>query len=120
PPGTRDHFVARLEAGAPRGDDFARGLAFHHVADSDRLGIRLRVVHASAHVRIERKIMVADEKLPVADAGDRRLDDVKIALLSCFLRPASQQHLRVFLAHRVSLYDSAASPALRRSSKEAK
>src|SRR6266513_2308571 len=101
PPGTRDHFVARLEAGVPRRDDFACGLAFHHLADSDRFGIRFRIVHASAHVRIERKIMVADEELPVADAGDRRLDDVKIALLRCFLRPASQQYLYVFFVHRI-------------------
>ena len=101
PPGTRDHFVARLEAGVPRRDDFACGLAFHHLADSDRFGIRFRIVHASAHVRIERKVMGADEKLPVADAGDGGLDDVKIALLRSVPRPASQQYLYVFFVHRI-------------------
>src|SRR5213083_1538786 len=40
--------------------------------------------------------------LPVADAGDGSLDDVKIALQRCVLRPASQQYLYIFLVHRVS------------------
>src|SRR5206468_1946827 len=45
---------------------------------------------------------------------------VRATTLSPGLKPVCQQHLHIFLVHRVSPCDSAASAALRRSSKEAK
>ena len=52
-----------------RGDHFADGAAFHHLADLDRRGVGRRVAHAAAHVGIEREPDRAQAPRPAPGFG---------------------------------------------------
>src|ERR1700691_1056122 len=55
PTARRHHQLARLKLGVARLDDAANAAAGHDLSDCDRRGIRGSIVHAYAHVRIERQ-----------------------------------------------------------------
>src|SRR5690606_8130876 len=100
--GTDDH-LPDCELGIARCNDFANGPAAHDLVERLRYRIRLRIVHAPAHVRIERHEVVPDQHLPFARLTDRRLDQLEIGLGGYTLGPRSQQPLLVHVAHFVSL-----------------
>jgi hypothetical protein len=81
-------------------EDFADGLADHHLAQLYRRHIRFDVVHPPPHVGIERQPFVSDKHLAVARLRDWRFDDSKIVLAGLDARTAGQQDLPVVCIHR--------------------
>jgi hypothetical protein len=77
------------------------GLAAHHAADRHWRGVRLRVVHPAAHVRIEREVEVLHQDFAALRAWDRRLDDLEIAVLHPARGAARERHLLVSLRHGI-------------------
>ena len=54
--GWQDYGISDHEACDAGGFHDAHGLTGHHRADGDRRGVGRRVVHAAAHVRVEREV----------------------------------------------------------------
>ena len=59
PAGRRQHDIADGITGLVGRDHLAHAFAAHHLAEADRLCVGFAVVHAAAHVRIERQIEYA-------------------------------------------------------------
>src|SRR5262249_23936555 len=72
--------VAGLEFGVLGLHDLAHHFARHHLADLDLGRIGARIVHAAAHIGIEREIETLHHHLAVAHGRQRRLNDTEIAL----------------------------------------
>ncbi|MNT29275.1 hypothetical protein D3C72_1650060 [compost metagenome] len=62
-----DHLVAWLELAVLALHHFTNGAADHHLVERLRRGVRLAVVHAPAHIRVERQEVVAHQHLAVGD-----------------------------------------------------
>ncbi len=76
-----EHPVALGIAGVARGGDAADGSARHRLSERERRYVRADVVHARAHVRIDREVGVPDEHLALGRVGDRRLGDLEEILV---------------------------------------
>ena len=70
--------IARRIARAVRLEDFTHALRGHYFADADGFGIRFRIVHASAHVRIEREIEHAQQQTAGRQGRDGRFLEAEI------------------------------------------
>src|SRR5262249_57884908 len=68
--------ITRLEPRMARFHDLADGAPDHDLPQLDRRGVRLRIVHAPPHVRIEREPDRATEDLAVGGGGERRPGDL--------------------------------------------
>jgi hypothetical protein len=55
------HDVTDVIASLVGRDHLARAFTGHHLAQANRLRVRLAVVHAAAHVRIERQVEHAQQ-----------------------------------------------------------
>jgi hypothetical protein len=97
-----DHLVADGELRVLRGHHLARRAADHDVAEVHRRGVGLGVVHAAAHVGVEREEMVAHQHLAVGDLRHGGLDQLEIRLFDPAGRPAGQKDLLVGIAHIVT------------------
>src|SRR6266404_5761204 len=65
PTGLSKYHVSWLVVGMTRSLHNTHALTRHHVPDSRGFGIRLSIVHSSAHVRVERQKASLKEKLPI-------------------------------------------------------
>ena len=74
--------VALGEFRVPRRDDRPDGAADHHLAQLDACRVGLALVHAAAHVGIERQPVHPDEDSPSRGLADRRLDEAEIRFLT--------------------------------------
>src|SRR5437879_3914767 len=73
PAAHRRHDVASLNSRSARLDHFTDRAAFECLADLKGGHVRLDVVHAAAHVRIDRHVEVAHQHLAVCKPGRRDL-----------------------------------------------
>ena len=64
------HPVPGLEAVDVRLDDLGDGAADHDLVYRDGGGVGFRSAHPAAHVGVERKVLRAEQHLPVAGFGD--------------------------------------------------
>jgi hypothetical protein len=76
-----DHLVADGELRILRGHHFAGTAADHDVAEVDRGGVGLGVVHAAAHVGVEREPVVLHQHLVVARLRDLGFLEAEVAFL---------------------------------------
>ena len=79
-----------------RGDHRRHGFALHDPAERDRLRIRFPVIHAHAHVRVERQILHPKQNLPGAWRRDRGFLVAEIGQLGSPLRSGSKHYLEGF------------------------
>jgi hypothetical protein len=96
-----DDLVAGLEARVARLDDLADRAADHHLVERLRLRVALAVVHAAAHVGVEREEMVAHQHLAVGERRQRRLDEAEIGCRRFALRARCEKDL--FVGRHVGL-----------------
>jgi len=89
------HKVADFEFRVLRFDHFAHGAADHHLVEFLLRGIGLGVVHAPAHIRVERKIVDAHQDLPLRGFWDGRGDDLEILFRHPAYGAAGEQDLRI-------------------------
>src|SRR5262249_30926748 len=78
PAAVREHEVSRLECGVARLHDLAHGAADHRLAELDGRRVRFHVVHAPAHVGIEREPDGADQDLAILGLRHRRVGGFEI------------------------------------------
>jgi hypothetical protein len=69
------------------------GFAGHDLADLEWRGIRLTVVHTSAHVRVEGEVLHLEQKLPGRRCRDRGLLKAEVAQLGLALRSSRENDL---------------------------
>src|SRR5437016_6893595 len=79
----------------PRTDDLGDDLPLHNTPDVDWRGIGLGIVHASAHVGIQRKKLRRHENLSLKRLGHWTGFQTKITRPRQALRPRRQNHLSV-------------------------
>src|SRR6185437_340546 len=115
PAGMGGDGVAHRKSRILRLDDFAHPLAGHDLADLRLGGVGARVVHAAAHIGVERQETVAHQHLAVLGRRHRRLDDAEIALLDPAGRPAGEQDLRVLVGHGGTPWALCVRPSVARS-----
>src|SRR6185295_14104511 len=84
PSRSREDDVTFDKGGIVRDQHVRHGFPGHHVANLQWLGIRLTVVHAAAHVRVEGEVLDLEQKLPGCRCRDRGLFEAE----SRELRPA--------------------------------
>ena len=53
----------------------------HRLTERERRDVRAHVVHARAHVRVDREVRVPDESLPLGGLGDSDLGDLEEILV---------------------------------------
>jgi hypothetical protein len=71
--------IAFGEGGVTAVDHDTRRAANHHLVQLLRRRVALRVIHAPAHVRIERQIVVLDQHLAIAKIGNGRFNQREVA-----------------------------------------
>ena len=91
-------------------DDFTDGGADHDLTDHGAGGVGLAVVHAAAHVGIEREVVMTHEHLTVGQRRDRRLDDREVRRGRFTGGAGGQQDLRV--GHSRSIRARSPSPCM--------
>src|SRR5262249_23672791 len=103
--------VAGGKSRIPRFDHLAYSATDHHLAKTDRRGVRLTVAHPTAHRRVERQIDRATQHGAVSKG--RQGDADKLKIVGCGIRvgTASQDDLPI---HHVSRAPSVRQPAYRR------
>jgi hypothetical protein len=87
------HDVAFRVAGMLRGDHRRNGFAIHDTTEQDRLRIRFPVIHTAAHIRVERKILHAEQNLSRTRRRDRGFLKTEIAWLRAAVRSCSEDYL---------------------------
>ena len=93
------HPLALGVARVARDGDPTDRAARHRLAERERRDVRADVVHARAHVRIDREVRVADEDLPLGRIRDRRLRDLEEVLAREALRPRDEPDLACDALH---------------------
>src|SRR3954447_911445 len=78
--------IADFEVWVSRSDHFADRAADHDLVEVLGGGIGFRLIHAPAHVGIEREIMVLDEHLSFAGLADLLLDETEVRSICFALR----------------------------------
>ena len=97
----RHDLVAHGEIFVPGGNDLAGGSGDHHVVDLLARGVGFRLVHAPAHIGIERHPEVLHEHLAVRRLACFFREEAEIAFLRLALRTRSQHEA---LVHRHRLF----------------
>lgn len=82
-----------------RGDYPAHTLARHGAADGDRLGIAFGVIHAPAHVGIERQPLGADQDLALGEVRQGLRLEREILGLGAAFRAAGKGNAAVGIGH---------------------
>ncbi len=111
-PATRQYQqIARVIVGVIGFDHFANGAAFHEGVDGHRRDIGRAVVHASAHVRVQRQEAIAYQDLIVAGRRDGDVFDTEVVGAGFTLRARGQHDAAVgkgchgeFLAKRPRMH----------------
>ena len=96
PAGARFDEIADLELCVPGFDDFTDGGADHDLTDHGAGSVGLAVVHAAAHVGIEREKMIAHDEFAVAGLRNIGFDKFEVAFADGALRTRGEQNLFVF------------------------
>jgi hypothetical protein len=87
-----DHVAGRQALGLG-GDDLPHRAAGHRLVEPEGRHVGLHVVHAAAHVRVDRHVAVADQHLARARVGHRDLDEAEVAVLGLTVRAGGQPDL---------------------------
>src|SRR5437667_7745825 len=87
--------VAAREPRVPRLDHLADGAADHDLPELDRRRVGSPLVHAAAHVRVDRQVERATEYFALPRRWDRRLRDFEVLEPGRPDGPASEQYLAV-------------------------
>jgi len=101
-----DHRVPGLELGIVRFDDLAGGPADHHLPDVHIGRVRLHIVHAAAHIRIEREVKIFYQHLAGTGLRDISLDDFEVGYLDPSNRTAGERHLNILLLMLLLAHES--------------
>ncbi|MNV40978.1 hypothetical protein D3C71_1325990 [compost metagenome] len=72
------HMLADGETGMVGGKHFSNGAPFHHRVQRNRCGVGRPLLHATAHVGIQRQIAIAQQHLARARRGNRHVLDTEV------------------------------------------
>src|SRR6266853_1419600 len=79
--------------GIVRNEYMRHALPGHHLSDLERRGIRLTLVHAAAHVRVEGEVLHLEQKLHGGRCRDRRVLEAEVGQLGLALRASRENDL---------------------------
>src|SRR5260370_29190258 len=84
-----------------RRDHSRHCLAGHYISDLKRFRVRLTIVHTTAHIRVERKILHFEEKLSGTWRRQVGLGQAKIGQLGFALWSGSKNNLLNACSHKI-------------------